>query len=272
MLLDNGASAKEGNGRLLMIAARSKSNPDLKLRYLKDFGANPNYRDRRGFSVLHVVAQADTTEKVLRACTNAQLLHLGLDLTDKYGNTPLHVAAKSKHSCSEMFFGKVSGRELRGNPNAENIFKETPLQLVLRNNHSNKELRRNKVMLLLMNGCKPRLEDFENYEGDAEDFQKLFLSTEVLTKSTEPFQFLLVLARYCKERLKDELAKHSHSQLPDWTSLQWRNMNATIEDAAVMVIEELGKGEKFVGWGMKINDYFREVHELGWNKVTKTTG
>jgi ankyrin repeat protein len=266
VLLENGASANEGDGRLLMLAARSKYYPDLKLRYLKEFGANPNYRDQRGFSVLHAVAQADSTEKVLRACTNAQLLHLGLDLVDFNGNTPLHVAARSKHSCSEMFFGKVAGREVRGNPNALNILKETPLQLVLRNNHSNKELRRNKVMLLLLNGCKPRLEDFSNYEGDSEDFQKLFLSTDVITKSTEPFRFLLVLAHYCKERLKNELAKHSDSHLPDWTSLQWRNLNGIIEDKAIMVIEELGKGTKFVGWGMKVNDYFRTVNGLGWNK------
>ena len=272
MLLDNGASAEEGNGWLLEIAACSKSNPDVKLCHLKKFGANPNYRDLQGNSVLHLIAKEDTTEEVLQTCTKKNQLHLGFDLTDNDGNTPLHIAAKSEYKCSEMFFGDVSGRQLGRDPNAVNSSNETPLQLVLRHNHSNKELLRNKVMLLLMSGCKSRWEDFAEYGGDAEDFQKLFLSTEVLFKSSEPLHFLLELAHYCKVRLRKELDKHPDSQLPDWTCLQWRNMNDDIENSAVMVIEELGKGKKFVGWGMETNDYFPAVLELGWHKVTKTSG
>ena len=232
VLLDKMHAAADGiedHGRLLMIAARSNTEADLKLRRLYEKGADCKYTDARGFSVLHAIAQSATaTEKILRTCTST--LKLGLDLNDKYGNTPLHIAAKSTHSCSDLLFGKLSDRQ--GDPNALNNSKESPLRLVLRYNHSNMELRRNKVALLLMNGCIPTEEDFYEYEGDADDFKDLFLSKGVIVKIQEPFQVFLSLAKYCKERVEEE--KFKLSRTLSWTqSFQWTNVDAyEIENAA----------------------------------------
>ena len=262
------ADDTKGHGRLLMIAARSNTEADFKLRCLCENGADCEYRDAKGFSVLHAVAQSETaTEEILRTCTST--LPLGLDLKDKYGNTPLHIAATSTHSCSDLLFGNLSDRQ--GNPNALNNNKESPLRLVLRYNHSNKELRRNKVALLLMNGCIPTEEDFKEYGGNADDFKNLFLSEDVIVKIQEPFQVFLALARYCKKRVEEEKTKLS--QTLAWAqSFQWTNVDAyEIENAAVNMIDEAGKRQAFVGWEMT-NDEFEEVRKkLKWNKVPKTS-
>ena len=269
MLLDKGADATEDDGRLLMIAARSKTEAGVKLVCLKNKGANPDYIDAKWFSVLHTVAQSDTaTETILKVCTNTLLL--GVGLKDRSDNTPLHIAAKNTHSCSEMVFENLLGRRKpRADLGARNKTKQSPFQLVLQYNHSNKELRRNKLILLLKNGYKPTKKDFDDYKGDAEDFEELFLSTEVFTRSYEPFQFLLVLARYCDGLLAPAKSVKSSAR-PNFTkNRQWRHVNAKIEAAAVMIIEELGKDRWFVGCELT-NAYLQEVHKMGWNKVTKT--
>ena len=276
------ADGTKPHGRLLMIAARSNTEADFKLRCLCENGADCEYRDAKGFSVLHAVAQSETateeilrtcalhavaqsetaTEEILRTCTST-LPPLRLDLEDKYGNTPLHIAAKSTHSCSDLLFEKLSDGQ--GNPNALNYCMESPLGLVLRYNHSNKELRRNKVALLLMNGCIPTKRDFEAYKGDADDFKNLFLSKDAIIKIQEPIQVYLFFARYCKKWVEDEKTKLY--QTLAWTqSFQWTNMDAyEIENAAVNMIDEAG----IVGWEMT-NDEFEEVREkLKWNKVPK---
>ena len=257
-LLKNGADGGEDTGKLLMIAARSKTTPDLKLRCLKDSGAACDYKDKKGLTVLHAVALSSTaTKEVLECCTDT--FQLKANLKDDNCNTPLHIAAENTHSCSELLVEKLSSKKHEGDPNALNKKKRSPLQMVLQS-HSDKELRRKKVILLLKNGCTPTFEDIDKYEGDAEDFKELFLSTEVYTKSHNTFQFLLVLAQYCKARL---------TQSADWTtSLQWRNVNVDVEDAAVSMINELGKREKaFRGWELT-SKYFQDVHKLGWNKVS----
>ena len=264
VLLDNGANANEDNGRLLMIAARSNTDADGKLRSLLEKGADPSYRDPKGFSVLHEVAQSSTaTENVLKACTSHP--NVRFDWNDRCGNTPLHIAARSTHSCSDKLLGNLSEH---GDVNKLNATEESPLRLVLQYNHSNKELRRNKVVLLLVNGCKPTKEDFERYEGDADDFQNLFLSTVVLTKTHEPFLFFLVLAKYCGKRL--EVEKKKVLLTLDWTQTQqWTDLNGyKIEDTANKMIEESGKRQELDGWEMTIKE-FQYIHELEWKKVIK---
>ena len=263
--MKNGADATEDNGRLLMIAARSNTDASKKLNCLKENGANPKYTNGKGFSVLHAVAQSPTaTEEFLKNCTD--ILNLEVGWKDYYGDTPLHVAARSTHSCSDVLLGNLLEF---GDPNALNYRDENPLRLVLQHNHSNKELRRNKVVLLLMSGCKPTLKDFEKYKGDADDFENLFLSVEVMTEAHKPLQLFLTLAKYGEERLEEK--KNPLYRTLDWTqSHPWTIVNdSKIEEAAVKVIEDAGKRQELFNWKMT-NKEFDDVHERGWDKVITT--
>jgi ankyrin repeat protein len=261
ILLDKGANAKEDKGRLLMVAARSKIQVRKKLGYLKNAGADPQYKDSKGFSVLHEVARSDTaTEKILKYCTD--ILQLSTDTKDEYGRMPLHIAAMSNHACSEMLLEKLLDKLP---PNA--TCPHSLFQLVLQNS-SNKELRRRKIMLLLEKGYQPTMKDFDDYKGDAEDFQDLFLSTEVFTSSQEPFQFLLFLATYCKGKLESARTKSAKSSCQsDFTKKrQWRKVNANVEAAAIMLIEELAKDRTFIGCELE-NAYLQDAYKMGWNEV-----
>jgi hypothetical protein len=262
--MDSHNNVREHGGRLLMIAARSNIKADVKLRYLLEKGADPTYRDpKKKLSVVHAVVQSPTaTEKALLACTsNIPVWNLH-DLKDKEGNTPLHLAARATHSSSAMFLGKLLEFE---DANKLNDRDESPLSLVLQYNHSHKELRRNKVVLLLVNGCRPRVKDLEGYKGDADDFESLFLSTVVLTKIQDHLRYFLVLASYCKKRSEEEEKKVMGTL--DWTQTQqWTNLNDyKIEETAIKMIEESGQKMELDGWEMTVYD-FQDIHELGWRE------
>ena len=274
MLLDHQAKANEWEGLLLMMAACTKIDAEMKIRYLHDRGAKYTYRDPRGYSVLHAAAQSATADKgVVRICMDASYLNLTLERRDRYMNTPLHIAAMSKKDCSDVLVGSLADKEQGGDPNSLNRDKKTPFRLVLMHNYDRKELRRNKLMFLLERGCLPTKGDFEEYKGNADDFQNLFLSSELVAKSHNPIQLLLVLGWYCQHPLPDVgLSQPAQSsgrvqESSDWArTVKWRNLNAKFEEEAVMIISEFGKKEDVLR-GVMTNSDVQEAANMGWEMV-----
>ena len=163
--------------------------------------------------MLHAVARSETfTNDILRACTDENELAVEFyKWTTENGNTALHIAAMSKHQCSEILLQSLTARTLKAEAAVTNKERETPFSLVLKKNRLEKELRKNKVRILLQNGYQPTVEDLRNgckYEN-ANDFKLLFLSVDVLTYSKDPLRFLLVLALYCQERSRMKAFFHT---------------------------------------------------------------
>ena len=183
---------------LLKVAATSKVEGATKLEHLCP------YAPELPKDLLHAVARSETfTNDILRACTNTyELADEFYMWTSKDRNTALHIAAMSKHQCSEILLQSLTPRILETMATATNIQQETPFSLVLKENHSEMELRTNKVRILLQNGYKPTVEDLWNgcMHDNADDFKLLFLSGDILAHSKDPLRFLLVLALYCQKR------------------------------------------------------------------------
>ena len=148
----------------------------------------------------------------MRACRDEKKRAIELyKWTTENGNTALHIAAMSKHQCSEILLQSLTPRTLKAEAAVTNKDRETPFSLVLKKNRLEKELRENKVRILLQNGYQPTVEDLRNgckYEN-ANDFKLLFLSSDVLTCSKDPLRFLLVLALYCQERYRMKAFSHT---------------------------------------------------------------
>ena len=275
MLLDHEANANEWNGLLLMMAACSKTDVAMKIKYLYAKGAKYTYSDPRRYSVLHAAAQSETaTKDVVRVCTNKSYLNLELKQRDRYQNTPLHIAAMSKKDCSDVLVGCLADKEQGGDPNSMNRDKKTAFRLVLKHNYDRKELRRNKLMVLLERGCLPTRRDFEEYKGNADDFQNLFLSSELVARSHNPIQLLLVLGWYCQHPLPDmrpsqpTQSSGRMEESSEWArTVKWRNLSAKFEEEAVMIINEFGKKEKILS-GVMTNTDIQEVTKMKWEKVS----
>ena len=183
---------------LLKVAAKSKAEGAKKLEHLRQYAAElPE-------DLLHTVARSETfTNDILRACTNEyEHANKFYNWTSENGNTALHIAAMSKHQCSEILLQSLTPRTRKAKATVTNKYQETPFSLVLKNNHFEKELRKNKVRILLQDGYQPTMEDLRIgcVHDNADNFKLLFLSGDVLTHSKDPLRFLLILASYCKER------------------------------------------------------------------------
>ena len=257
-----------------MMAACSKIDADLKIRYLYEGGARYTYEDSRGYSVLHSAAQSETwTKKVVRVCTNKSYLNLKLKQRDRYQNTPLHIAAMSKKDGSDVLVGCLADKDQGGDPNAVNRDGKTAFRLVLKHNYDKKELRRNKLMILLERGCLPTRRDFDEYKGNVNDFQNLFLSSELVARSHNPLQLLLVLGWYCNNPLPDvgslQLPQSSDRASSEWARTdKWENLSAKFEEEAVMIMNEFGK--KTIFRKVMTNTDIQEVREMKWEKVRKS--
>jgi ankyrin repeat protein len=273
VLLDYGAKANEWNGLFLMMAACSKTDMAMKIKYLYRNGARYTYNDPRRYSVLHAAAlSATATKDVVRVCTDPNYLNLKLEQRDRYENTPLHIAAMSKKDSSDVLVGCLADKEQGGDPNAMNRDKKTAFRLALKHNYDKKELRRNKLMVLLERGCLPTRKDFEEYKGNADDFQNLFLSSELVARSRNPIQLLLVLGWYCQHPLADVKPSQPNQSLgkveetSDWArTVKWRDLSAKFEREAVMIINEFGKKEKILSRVMTHTD-IQEVTKMKWEK------
>jgi hypothetical protein len=257
-----------------MMATSSKIDMAMKIKYLHDKKAKYTYSDARGYSVLHAVANSEAaTKDAIRVCTHASCLGLELEGKDRYSNTPLHIAAMSKKDGSDVLVGCLADKEQGGNPNAMNRDKKTAFRLVLKHNYDRKELRRNKLMVLLERGCLPTRRDFEEYKGNADDFQNLFLSSELVARSRNPIQLLLVLGWYCQNPLPDvwpSLPSQSSVKLEetsDWArTVKWKDLSAKSEEEAVMIINEFGKKERILR-GVMTNTDIQEVRvQMKWEK------
>ena len=183
---------------LLKVAATSKVEGATKLEHLH------RYAPKLPEDLLHAVARSETfTNDILRVCTNKyELANEFYKWTPKNGNTALHIAAMSKHQCSEILLQSLTPRTLEAMATVTNKRQETPFSLVLKKNRLEMELRTNKVRILLQNGYKPTVEDLCNgcMHDNADDFKLLFLSGDILGHSKDPLRFLLVLALYCQKR------------------------------------------------------------------------
>jgi ankyrin repeat protein len=243
---------------LLIMASYSSIDAATKIRYLYDKGARHTYKDFRGYSVLHHAAEAVTVD-VVRACLDPRYLNLKLNLRNTYGNTPLHIAAMSKKDGSDVMIGLLAEKEQGGDPNALNRYKKSPFRLVLEHNHDRKELRRNKLMRLLERGCLPSKRDLEGYRGNADDFDNLFLSGELVMRSRNPIQLLLVLGWYCQSSATLKTSS-------EWqTVAQWSDLSDKCEEQALMIMEEFGKKEKVIA-GVMTNKDVQEAKGLKWKK------
>ena len=257
-----------------MMAACSKTDVAVKIQYLYDNGARYTHKDPRGYSVLHAAAQSETTTKdVVRICTDPNYLKLKVKQRDRYMNTPLHIAAMSRKDGSDVLVGSLADKEQGGDPNSMNRDGKTAFRLVLKHNYDRKELRRNKLMVLLERGCLPTRRDFAEYKGNADDFQNLFLSGDLVAKSHNPIQLLLVLGWYCQHPLPDvgpsqpTQSVGTVDESSDWArTVKWRKLNAKFEEEAVIVINELGKEEDILQ-GVMTNSDVQEVIKMGWEKV-----
>ena len=212
---DDHAHAREYN-RLLKLAVTTKIDDVMKIQCLRKTNPLPLPVD-----LLHAVARSTSfRNEVLLACDegnnfNKQLLtHL-----DECGNTALHIAAMSKQRCSETLVRNLAEKTLQAtetlpkktiqvhrNDFLTNKSHETPFALVLKHNHSEKELRQNKVMILLKSGYNPTLNDLKLgcKQTDGDDFKSLFLSADVISQSKDPIRFLLALGSYCQHRFNEE--------------------------------------------------------------------
>ena len=183
---------------LLKVAATSKVEGATKLKHLR------LYAPKLPKDLLHAAARSETfTNDILRACTNNyQRANEFYKWTPETGSTALHIAAMSKHQCSEILLQSLTPRTLEAMATVTNIRQETPFSLVLKKNRLEMELRTNKVRILLQNGYKPTVEDLCNgcEHDNADDFKLLFLSGDILAHSKDPLRFLLVLALYCQKR------------------------------------------------------------------------
>jgi ankyrin repeat protein len=271
-LLNKGASANEGEGLLILLAASSPVEAASKIKLLHDSQAKRYYKDGKDFTALHVAAASDSTsDDVLKACV--ETLGLKLSDTDKSLNTPLHIAAINRNPGSPTLVRFLSKKKLGGNPNCRNTLNQTPLQLVLK---GPKELRHNKLAFLLENGCQPDEQDLQSFEGDAEEFESLFVSTEILVKSQRPMRLLMALGKYCRDRHrkeKQEQTKDRNQTLEEtWQKAKWRRskkwleLNEKLEQEAILMIEEFGKDE-VVLQGVMTNDDIDAADDLKWHKL-----
>lgn len=263
------------------MAVNSKTDAVTKIRYLRESGADSEYKTDQGYSILHIAAKSATaTVDVLQACR--EHLNLRPNLTDSKNNTPLHIAAMSKHQGSDMLLHSLAAMTPSEHLNVLNDRNESPLRLVLRDRNSDKELRRSKVRYLLKQGYQPTRRDFNEYKGDSEDFKSLFLVDDVILRSNNPIQLLLFLGRYCKRRYDNKetqntdrkltksaplQAQSSTAQVSDWIEAsRWRDLNAKFEVKAVAMIGELGKRQEILGGLLTISD-IEHAQELGWKMV-----
>lgn len=273
LLLDKGANANEGEGKLLLSAAKSPFEAAAKIKLLHMQGAAPGYKGNRDYTALHVAAASiATSDDVLKACVNT--LNLKLIDKDKSLNSPLHIAAMNSNPGSPTLVRYLAKRDLGGEPNRKNRFNETPLQLVL---EGRKELRLNKLAFLLENGCQPTVEDLQGFEGDVEEFEDLFLSTEVIVKSQDPIRLLITLGQYCQEKYEAEKKNETNERSQNLVaerkkvvrrkSLKWLKLNEKLEQEAILMIDEFGKDAQVLQ-GVMTSDDIDDADNLEWNKVT----
>ncbi len=201
---DDHDHAREYN-RLLKLAVTTKIDDVMKIQCLRKTNPLPLPVD-----LLHAVARSTSfRNEVLLACDEGNNFNKQL-LThrDECGNTALHIAAMSKQRCSETLVRTLAEKTLQAHRNdfLTNKSNETPFVLVLKHNHLEKELRQNKVMILLESGYNPTLNDLKLgcKQTDGDDFKRLFLSADVISQSKDPIRFLLALGSYCQHRFNEE--------------------------------------------------------------------
>lgn len=247
-----------------MLAADSTVQAASKIKHLAKAGA-VHRSDGKGYTALHVAAAScNTSDDVLKVCIKPGVLGLLPSVADKDENTPLHLAAMN---CNPGSLDLVRHLAKQGNPNAKNLFDQSPLQLVL---EGPKELRQIKLAFLLENGCQPNENDLKSFDGNAEEFEELFLSTQVIVKSQDPIKLLIVLGKYCQEKNSTEKKEQSTWKKAEWRrSLKWLTLNEKLEQEAILMIEELGND--VVLEGVMTNDDIKEVDSLKWHKVMLLT-
>ena len=258
-----------------MLAASSPVEAAPKIKLLHEASAKHYYKDGKDYTALHVAAASDSTsDDVLKACV--ETLDLPLSDTDKSLNTPLHIAAINRNPGSPTLVRFLSKKDLGGEPNRKNKMNQTPLQLVLK---GQKELRHNKLAFLLENGCQPDEQDLQSFDGDVEEFESLFLSTEILVKSQHPMRLLISLGKYCQDRHRKEkqeqTKERNQNQEENWKKAQWRRsrkwleLSEKLEQEAILMIEEFGKDE-VVLQGVMTNDDIDAADDLKWHKVLRS--
>ena len=189
---------------LLKLAVTTKIDDVMKIQCLRNTYVLPLPDD-----LLHAVARSTSfRNEVLLACDDGNNFNKRLTHLDECGNTALHIAAMSKQRCSETLVRTLAEKIGQAHRNTffTNRSKETPFALVLEHNRSEKELRQNKVMILLKSGYNPTLDDLKLgcKQTDGDDFKRLFLSADVISQSKDPIRFLLVLGSYCQHRFNEE--------------------------------------------------------------------
>jgi ankyrin repeat protein len=109
------------DSRPLHIAARAGNNEMVT--FLVQAGANPNLKDRFGYTPLHIALEIKDTNMVQDLMT----LHPDVNIPTNDNETPLHIAIKENNKLSVINLLITQG----ANPALNNKFGKTPIQLAL---------------------------------------------------------------------------------------------------------------------------------------------
>jgi ankyrin repeat protein len=284
-LLDNRPNFRQKNweGRLLKLAVHCERDAAEKVHCLIKERADTTYKGLDGSSLLHIAAHLPTTTEAL--IREVSTLYSNREsITDRKGNTPLHIAALSRHECSDKIVQDLLSAGLPLSPSDKNNNGDTPLRIVLRDSNSSADLRRKKIQFLLERGYKPTEHDFEPYEGNPDDFRSLF-ACDIIAESFDPVTFLVTLGRYCKMRYdgslqsceechtgmysEDKGHKEFHEvedQISGWRDThEWRNLSELLEGKAILITDEFAKDNKILS-ELITTSGVREANEAGWRK------